>query len=76
MRAIVVLSEAEELPFSRRPFALLSSQDKKLSELPEYKALLETFITKEIIPWGTFEQKYAEEIKAQTDIFTGEELTL
>ena len=48
-----------------------SVQDKKLSELPAYKTLLETFITKEIIPWGNFSQTYAAEILGQADIFGG-----
>ena len=48
-----------------------SIQDKKLSELPAYKTLLETFITKEIIPWGNFSQTYAAEILGQADIFGG-----
>jgi hypothetical protein len=39
-------------------------QDKKLGDLPVYKALLTTFLNKEIIPWGAFEQIYAAEITA------------
>ncbi|GAX73784.1 hypothetical protein CEUSTIGMA_g1235.t1 [Chlamydomonas eustigma] len=46
-------------------------QDKKLLELPVYKTLLETFITKEIIPWTSFEQTYATEVAEQSDIFGG-----
>lgn len=44
-------------------------QDKKLAELPVYKTLLNTFITQEIIPWGSFQQTYAAEIQAETSIF-------
>lgn len=36
-----------------------------------YKQLLNTFVTKEIIPWGTFQSTYAAEIQEQQEIFGG-----
>lgn len=43
--------------------------DKKLEELPAYKALLNTFVNNEIIRWSLFQTQYAAEVAAQSDIF-------
>uniref|UniRef100_A0A7R9YZL2 PCI domain-containing protein n=1 Tax=Chlamydomonas euryale TaxID=1486919 RepID=A0A7R9YZL2_9CHLO len=43
--------------------------DKKLGELPVYKALLATFSASEIIPWKAFSAAHASEIDSQADIF-------
>lgn len=52
----------------------LCSQDKKLGELPEYKNLLTTFNTHEIVRWPEFHQTYQAEITAQADVFNGKYL--
>jgi len=44
-------------------------QDKHLSQLPEYKGLLTSFNTSEIIRWAVFQQQYAAEIQAQPEVF-------
>lgn len=44
-------------------------QDKKLSELPAHKQLLQAFINKEIVRWTAFKQQYEAEIKDEPDIF-------
>ncbi|KAJ9508568.1 hypothetical protein QJQ45_012123 [Haematococcus lacustris] len=46
-------------------------QDKKLSDLPTYKALLNTFINKEIIRWPQFQQQFSAEVAEHPDIFSG-----
>jgi hypothetical protein len=47
--------------------------DKQLGDLPSYKTLLQTFVNQEIIPWGTFQAQYADEVKAQAGVFGGED---
>ena len=66
-------STAEGTSSDRTTLLTATFQDKKLSDLPAYKALLNTFITKEIIPWGSFQSTYAAEIQGQPDIFGGED---
>lgn len=46
--------------------------DKKLGDLPAYKALLGQFITKEVIRWGAFEATYQAEIEAAKEVFGGD----
>ena len=65
-------STADGSSSDRTTLLTTTFQDKKLSELPAYKALLNTFITQEIIPWGSFQSSYAAEIQGQPDIFGGE----
>ncbi|CAL8471167.1 g10709 [Coccomyxa elongata] len=49
-----------------------TAADKKLLELPAYKELLQTFITKEVRWWSAFEKEYAEEVAAEESVFGGE----
>lgn len=46
-------------------------QDKKLAELPLYKALLTTFNSSEIIRWAAFQLQHKEEFAAQAEVFSG-----
>lgn len=50
----------------------LTQADKKLSQLPLYKELLTTFSTKELVWYRTLEEKYREEMAAETEVFAGE----
>ncbi|KAG2483012.1 hypothetical protein HYH03_018092 [Edaphochlamys debaryana] len=69
---------------SDRTTLLAATQsDKRLSELPVYKALLSTFTTSEVIRWTVFEATYAPEVAAYSapgEIFSdpkrGEDLKL
>uniref|UniRef100_A0A7S3RAI0 PCI domain-containing protein n=1 Tax=Dunaliella tertiolecta TaxID=3047 RepID=A0A7S3RAI0_DUNTE len=45
-------------------------QDKKLGELPAYKALLSTFNSSEIIRWLVFQSQYKDEFAAETEVFS------
>ncbi len=47
------------------------AQDKKLGDLPAYKALLTTFNSSEIIRWPVFLSQYKEELAAETEAFSG-----
>jgi 26S proteasome regulatory subunit N5 len=47
--------------------------DKQLGDLPTYKALLQTMVNQEIIPWGQFQAQYTDEVKAQPGVFGGED---
>ncbi len=49
-----------------------TAADKKLQELPEYKELLQTFITKEVVFWDQLAEKYSKELSAQQEVFGGE----
>mmetsp|Transcript_22191 Transcript_22191/g.37947 ORF Transcript_22191/g.37947 Transcript_22191/m.37947 type:complete len:483 (-) Transcript_22191:265-1713(-) len=70
----IVLAPAystEEGSSSDRTTLLTSTlQDKKLGELPDYKNLLTTFNTHEIVRWPAFHQTYQAEIAAQPDVFS------
>ncbi|KAK9826909.1 hypothetical protein WJX81_008396 [Elliptochloris bilobata] len=44
---------------------------KALEELPAYKDLLQAFITPEVVWWGVFSKRYADEMAAQEDVFGG-----
>lgn len=50
-----------------------TAHDKKLSELPTYKQLLTTFITKELVHWSVFEKTYAAEVAEERELFGGDE---
>lgn len=47
------------------------ASEKKLADLPTFKALLTTLLTSEIIPWVAFEKGYAAEVQADSEIFGG-----
>ncbi|EIE19531.1 putative 26S proteasome regulatory subunit [Coccomyxa subellipsoidea C-169] len=49
-----------------------TAADKKLVELPAYKELLQSFITKEVRWWSAFEKEYSGEVDAEAIIFGGE----
>lgn len=42
----------------------LPAQDKKLKELPEIKAMLQVFITAEVMPWRVFEGQFGPYLRA------------
>lgn len=50
-----------------------TAADKKLDGLPEYKELLQTFITQEVVYWDVLEKKYASEISQQQEAFNPEQ---
>ncbi|KXZ45928.1 hypothetical protein GPECTOR_49g512 [Gonium pectorale] len=45
-------------------------QDKKLGDLPAYKALLNTFTNNEVIRWTAFEATYGPEVAASGAVFS------
>ncbi|KAK9823540.1 hypothetical protein WJX72_003562 [[Myrmecia] bisecta] len=49
-----------------------TAADKKLGELPLYKDLLTTFITKEVVWWSVLKDTYAGEMEAEAEVFGGE----
>ncbi|GMH32467.1 hypothetical protein BSKO_00301 [Bryopsis sp. KO-2023] len=51
----------------------LTFQDKNLGDLQLYKDLLKTFITKELVFWGKFEDTYRSAIMEELDIFGGKD---
>ncbi|EFJ46461.1 hypothetical protein VOLCADRAFT_105455 [Volvox carteri f. nagariensis] len=67
----LVLTPAYSTPLGsssdRTTLLTTTQQDKKLSELPEYKALLTTFTNSEIIRWAAFEAQYSGEMAAFSD---------
>eukprot|EP00245_Coleochaete_scutata_P009167 TRINITY_DN2962_c0_g2_i4.p1 TRINITY_DN2962_c0_g2~~TRINITY_DN2962_c0_g2_i4.p1 ORF type:complete len:508 (-),score=135.13 TRINITY_DN2962_c0_g2_i4:179-1621(-) len=46
-------------------------EDKKLQDLPKFRALLKHFITMEVVRWPVLQNEYRTEVE-ETDIFTGE----
>uniref|UniRef100_A0A061QT58 26S proteasome regulatory subunit N5 n=1 Tax=Tetraselmis sp. GSL018 TaxID=582737 RepID=A0A061QT58_9CHLO len=46
--------------------------EKKLEDLPAYKKLLTTFVTKEVVGWTSLQQEYKAEMEANADVFGGE----
>ncbi|GLC75741.1 hypothetical protein PLESTF_001680400 [Pleodorina starrii] len=69
----LVLSPAYSTPqgssSDRTTLLTATQQDKKLGELPEYKALLATFTNTEIIRWTAFEAQYGAEVAAFGSVF-------
>lgn len=53
------------------PLHNLTLQDKKLGDVPAYKALLTTFNGSEIVRWPAFQLQYKDEIAAETEVFSG-----
>ena len=47
----------------------------KLSDLPAHQALVKQFCTKEIIHWTTLQERYAQEISDETELFGGDKGT-
>eukprot|EP00898_Chlorokybus_atmophyticus_P002570 jgi/Chlat1/3313/Chrsp22S03479 len=49
------------------------SQEKKLSDLPKFQALLKVFITMEVVNWPAFLKTYQEEFASEPELFKGGE---
>lgn len=49
-----------------------TAADKRLAELPLYKDLLGSFLTKEVVWWSTLSDKFADEVALQSQVFGGE----
>lgn len=62
-------STAEGSSSDRQTLLAATQADKKLAELPLYKALLTTFATSEIIPWTSFLASHSAAIAEETSVF-------
>eukprot|EP00891_Asterochloris_glomerata_P006770 jgi/Astpho2/6770/e_gw1.00103.16.1_t len=51
----------------------MTAADKKLDQLPAYKELLQTFITKEVVYWDALKKAQQGELSSQTEVFGGEQ---
>mmetsp|Transcript_35851 Transcript_35851/g.101471 ORF Transcript_35851/g.101471 Transcript_35851/m.101471 type:complete len:489 (-) Transcript_35851:103-1569(-) len=49
-----------------------TAADKKLEDMPQYKELLDTFVTKEVVRWTILKHKYKSEMATNTELFGGD----
>eukprot|EP00243_Klebsormidium_subtile_P003291 TRINITY_DN16644_c0_g1_i1.p1 TRINITY_DN16644_c0_g1~~TRINITY_DN16644_c0_g1_i1.p1 ORF type:complete len:477 (+),score=150.55 TRINITY_DN16644_c0_g1_i1:140-1570(+) len=56
----------------QRSLMQATHDDKKLLELPKYKALLKQFITLEVVRWKSLSELYRPAMESEPDIFGGE----
>lgn len=71
--AVLAPSYSTEAGSSSDALTLLTSTlaDKRLSELPSYKALLTSFSTREVLRWTSFSATYTAEMAEASDVFGG-----